>query len=297
MKILNRTNVVLGASEKKLFALSGKNKDIELLDEQISAKKQEYIALKQKVEALVEVFEQKAALYDQLIKEIEKIDLIALEDAANKHKKLVENAKIEYENLKNLLKGARKDWEEIGKEVKRLEKLQNSLLEQIAQLKQTYEREIEKINVSKTYLLNKNIELQQKNEEESAKLSENIRKSQEILKQALEEAGSIRSKAQNEALKASKEAEGKLAELREQNLLEGQLNAKLKAENNQIESDNTKKKEALSTLETNLKERESILSKRESEIDSIKQQALTEIYRAAKQYKVEKINEEVKKLM
>lgn len=297
MRILTRDNVILGGAEKKLFAKVGKEADLKLLDNQIDEKKSELKEVKSKLSKAEEKFDVKQNELELVEKKLNTLNLPFFEDKKSKLLNQIENleAKLHAEQEKlNYLSNSKKELTlEINgfkaeksilvKEVVALNKEMLNLKDDIRSLKEKSAAEVK--------------EYKEKKAQQSQELDEALKKTQEILKSAHNEAEKIISKAETEAQESILKTLGHNDLLKADNYALEITNEELLKKNKELVLTNKKEEEKVGKGLVKLEKDKAEFENKVLEIERIKQDALNEIYRTAKKYKINKISDGVKKLL
>jgi chromosome segregation ATPase len=297
MKILSREQVVLTKAEKQLFGVSGKTQDIENLDAQIQEKKQEFETISSKMQIILHEIDTEQKKYDVLAKQLASLDILGHTGQLNRLKNDIEETDKTLSLKRQELVKVQQQVITSQEQVKILKTEQTQLKTDILSYKNGLKQIQDTFNLQKENLTKEYEELKEKTSKQKEVYEKNVVKSKELLDEAVLKAKNIFSQANEDAKTLLIEPEQiKKALIKQNEELEKQ-NQMLKVEHkhlvdvNKVESLKAGKK-----LEKLAKEKAEI-EKREENIAVIKQQALNDIYKTAKQHKVSKVNQQVKELL
>jgi len=297
MKILHRDVANLTKGEKEFFELSQKKTDITQLEnnvkslsEEVVDKMREKTSLEEDVSTLEEKrtkIQKEISLFD--VEEAEK-QFIKISSENERHLVIMEKNIQEVADTQKSLNDVMAKRDVILEELSVFEKTKSVLEKEVADLGEVLSGiRLEKEQLS-TVL---------------KKSSDEIKKAISLKQQAFDTLVQEMEAETKATIASIKEEEGKVAEalldkreLSETKLIEmEERHMFLVQESKELSESNLVEKEKAGKLLADVEKRELEVIKMERQIVDIKENALNEIYHAAKKHKVDKINEEVRKLL
>lgn len=295
MKILNR--VQLTANEKKNILGSSKKDSLSNIDKQIQEKNDVLIDLVEKLKGLSTTLVERESKYAKLTLSIASFDFPKHKKEYNDLLNKISTSKAKLEDTQRQLNTLETNKKELVKTFNKMMVSKNTVSNQLIQDESALKKIKGKIKLSGGELVTVTAKNTKKIKEQEKELTNSVKKAQEILKIASEDGLSIVDKAELEsqeiALRIVKQGEllnVENTELEKQNVI-------LKEENEELTKLNKKESKEAGKKIKKAEELAEEVKKEKDEIELIKKRVLSEIYRIAKQNKVDKIDGEIKKLL